>query len=598
MAEAMIRKGSFSYQRTSTSFLKIPMSSTDPAESDANPVKAVGFDLPGKRQKPSAQLTAHTVVNDIHNSITKKDRINAIFTACATFNHGIEAVHDEEIQAGADIALVKHLTVLLLQRDRMRTSLAKQQKVKENQQPPTDTRYCGGNSSDNPALSSEPKNSLSVDLSPYTQADVMGIETEINDTVSAIEMVLRCSADSVSISFSRAGSDLLLLLLDIIQEETRKLQERENFPCSSPVETSITAEKNSTSTLISLTNDDKPPKTHHDSSSTVSTLVPETVDKSQRKEQEVAESRLKTSTKIIGHFARVGSLTEAMAHTPSFLQTLQEIISLPPQHKAPVEATLNSLWILANLACSAENMVLMARTPNLIPVLVDIASHPTKEEEGSMDSITLYMELIRSRSIAVRAILNLSWAHENKVPFASNPALLDALLETVSHRTSPWAGGGRGVSGVLLQSRRHAAGALRNLGAAPRRYKRSLCRLRSGTFLDILAEIASNDPDSSVRDKMHATLYNLVSADTAKLFTEKQYVIDVISEAAMKKDEYTVEDGSDSHTMASRTLRTLERSIPEDEEGYKVLRPHLMKRFDSIANSMTSIVQCTSSEAV
>jgi hypothetical protein len=460
----------------------------------------------------------------------------------------------------------------------MRTSIAKEQANDKLE----------GEASDDAGSNQQRKHSLSLDLPPQADSDVEGVEKEINDTVSAIEMVLRCSADSVSISYTRAGSELLPLLLDMISEEARKI--KENY-LSCQVDTSA----------MTLLNDKSKDVLKHDSSSTVSTLVPESFDKAHGKQQELADSRLKICTKIVGHFARVGSLTEAMAHTPSFLNTLQSVISLPPETRAPIEATLNSLWILANLACSADNMILMARHQDLINVLVGIASHPTKEEEGSMESISQYMEMIRSRSIAVRAILNLSWAHENKVPFSSNHALLDALLETVSHRTSPWAGSGRGVSGILLQSRRHAAGALRNLGAAPRRYKRSLCRLRSGTFLDIMAEIASNDPDSIVRDKIHATLYNLVSADTAKLFTEKQYVIDVISNAAMNEDgddRTGLEDGSDSYTMASRTLRTLEKSIPEDEEGYNVLRPHLMKRFDSIANNMTSIGHCTSSEAV
>jgi len=582
MAEAMIIKGNFSQTSLSSLPVKVPLGDQPMSEQIAsNGCKVVGFDLPGKRQKPSAQLTANSVTFSINNSITKKDRVNAIFTACSTFNHGIEAVHDEEVKAGADIALCKHLSLLLLQRNRMRTSIAKQNINDKHEQ--EKSNYEEGDQ--------KRKHSLSVDLSPHAESDVEGIEKEINDTVSGVEMVLRCSADSVSVSYTRAGSELLPLLLDMISEETLKIKE----------DNQTFQEHPSAISIMTLPNDKSKDVLKHDSSSTVSTLVPESVDRKHEKLRELTDSRLKVCTKIVGHFARVGSLTEAMAHTPSFLNTLQNVISLPFTTTAPIEAILNSLWILANLACSADNMLLMARHPDLINILVRVASHPTKEEESSIESISQYMEMIRSRSIAVRAILNLSWAHENKVPFSSNLALLDALLETVSHRTSPWAGNGKGVSGILLQSRRHAAGALRNLGAAPRRYKRSLCRLRSGTFLDIMAEIASNDPDSVVRDKIHATLYNVVSADTAKLFTEKQYVIDVISNAAMNEDEDDrtgLEDGSDSYTMASRTLRTLEKSIPEDEEGYNVLRPHLMKRFDSIANSMTNIGHCTSSEAV
>lgn len=150
------------------------------------------------------------------------------------------------------------------------------------------------------------------------------------------------------------------------------------------------------------------------------------------------------------------------------------------------------------------------------------------------------------------------------------------------------------MSGILLQSRRHASGTLRNLAAAPRKYKRRLCRMKSGRFLDVLADVAKHDRDDEVRDKIHATLFNLVSADTAKLFTEKKYVIDVIVSAATSSEDG---DGSingigknvkNNHgdgrsrycKMAVDTLRSLEKALPEDDEGYDVLRPTL-SRFDS-----------------
>ena len=90
----------------------------------------------------------------------------------------------------------------------------------------------------------------------------------------------------------------------------------------------------------------------------------------------------------------------------------------------------------------------------------------------------------------------------------------------------------------------------------------------------MLAEIAKNDHDSEVRDKIHATLFNLVSADTAKLFTEKKDVLDVIISAATSPEKHS------SRKMAESTLRSLEKALPEDDEGYDVLRPTL-SRFDS-----------------
>jgi hypothetical protein len=226
-------------------------------------------------------------------------------------------------------------------------------------------------------------------------------------------------------------------------------------------------------------------------------------------------------------------------------------------------------------------MIKMAQHPKIIQTLVQVACHPNKDDEQICENAMAYLKLLRSRSIAVRALLNLSWAHENKIPMSENVTLVSALLATVSHRSSSWVGNGLGVSGVLLQSRRLAAGALRNLAAAPRRYKRRLCRVHESNFLDILADVASYDPDEDVRLKIHTTLFNLVSADTAKMFIEKQQVLNVIVKAASSGDPYVVEPGSDSSFItAIRTLKALEKAIPEEEENYEVLRP-ILRRFDS-----------------
>lgn len=98
-----------------------------------------------------------------------------------------------------------------------------------------------------------------------------------------------------------------------------------------------------------------------------------------------------------------------------------------------------------------------------------------------------------------------------------------------------------------------------------------------------------NDPDSTVKAKAHATLFNLVSADTAKLFTRKKDVLDVIAREAMSSSTDEKEESGDSaQTIAKRTLRTLEKAIPSDEEGYTLLKP-LLKKFDSRYDSAVTL---------
>lgn len=424
--------------------------------------------------------------------------------ACLTFEHGIESIHDEEVSAGADIALCKHLGFLLQQR----SAILLEETFEE-----TNVTI----------LKREEIDTLPVDLVPEARNDI-SIMDEIGHTLSALEMVLRSSVTSIFTSFSRMGSEVMQLLLEIIREG-----------------------------LIS--NDDESKR-------------PSTIQVDFR----ISDSCLKSATKILGHFARVGTLTEPLANTKGLLTLLRALISCS-ESLVPKESKWNSLWIIANLACNAENMVMMACHPGLMETLVEVASHPTDSEERDIGSIMDYVGLLRSRSIAVRAILNLSWAHDNKVPFSDHRQLVAVLLRIAKHRKSLWTGRGKGVSGILLQSRRYAAGAIRNLASAPRRNKAILCSSDNGRFLDELADIAANDSDSDVRDRIHAALFNLVCADTADYYTRSNITLQVILQAAfLERNKMTVNDDNEGIGMACRTLKTLEKAVPEDAEGFQVLR--------------------------
>jgi hypothetical protein len=555
-----------------------------------------------KKSRPSTEQTAQKVIIAINHGVNKQDRKEAILNACAAFDHGVETAHDDEIRVGADTSLFKHLTLLLFLR----------------------YTHCNMNTShDNSNLDVTQENASSSIASIKYHEELL---QEISQTLEGLEMVLRCSAECVSVSFTRIGNELLPILLSIFSEIKYRRQNIEHMTTSTNISTvddntdsdqvafntvnEGNQEQNSTSQSQDMPLDPHTSNRHHASSidtddSTPITCADNTPHENSSRASFVSNSGprstnacihnlntsftfptstgdkiCKVSSKIIGHFARVGSLTASLAETPNLLTTLQEMIAMP-KGSIPIESQMNALWVTANLACSAENMIKMAQHPKIIQTLVQVACHPNKDDEQICENAMAYLKLLRSRSIAVRALLNLSWAHENKIPMSENVTLVSALLATVSHRSSSWVGNGLGVSGVLLQSRRLAAGALRNLAAAPRRYKRRLCRVHESNFLDILADVASYDPDEDVRLKIHTTLFNLVSADTAKMFIEKQQVLNVIVKAASSGDPYVVEPGSDSSFItAIRTLKALEKAIPEEEENYEVLRP-ILRRFDS-----------------
>jgi hypothetical protein len=208
-------------------------------------------------------------------------------------------------------------------------------------------------------------------------------------------------------------------------------------------------------------------------------------------------------------------------------------------------------------------MQMMVCTPGLVNALVEVACRPL-HPGGSLE---MTMEVLRSRSIASRAILNLSWAPENKVTLAEHAALIDLLTELSVHRSAPM-NRSRTVRDILATTRRHAAGALRNLAAAPRRVKIGLCGYRNGHVLDTLTDAALNDPDTAVKDRAFAAIHNLAIQDTAEKIVSHPALVLALKDVLLSD----AEDGDSTKQHASATLLVLERSITEQMSSYENLR--------------------------
>lgn len=218
---------------------------------------------------------------------------------------------------------------------------------------------------------------------------------------------------------------------------------------------------------------------------------------------------LRKVSRILGHFARVGEATKPMAHFPGLLGCLVSLVTQRPYDSVPWEARLSCLWTIANLGCNPENMQMMVCFPGLIDSLIEVACRPLKPG----DSLEKTMELLRSRSIASRGILNLSWAPENKNILSEHASLIDLLAELTVHRHAPLSRS-RTVMEILVTTRRYAVGALRNLAAATRCIKIGLCDYKNGHLLDILTDAALNDGDAVVKDRAFAAIHNLAIHDS------------------------------------------------------------------------------------
>eukprot|EP00978_Attheya_sp_CCMP212_P033416 scaffold134724_cov56-Attheya_sp.AAC.2 len=512
-------------------------------EPQTSPQKTVVIQLPPKRQKAPPGTTTLRIIEALSSAVSLDSRLAAIDEACLAFDHRVNSVHDEEILAGADSVLIKHLAFLICKQ-------CKEEKAQARQK--ADSSDCNHHNSH-----------------PNSTPELNALKLEMGRTCEAIEMIYRCSLNTVASSFSRVSSELLPFLLDIIDGEIR--QRRHRTFVNSGIDqdmSNILLPDNNGEDSSSIDTDDSFMWMHMADENTKKTRG-RTRSESMSNE-EAGNLALRKATKILGHFASVGVTTQPMAYHKGLISTLKRVIDISNNPIIPREARLNALWVIANLACSAENMVMMV-CAGLLDTLIKVSIPPSPDSDSLVENI----DTLRANSIASRAILNLSWAPENKIPMSEMTKLIDALARMLNERTTHVLGSD--TISILLEKRQNAAGALRNIAAAPHRNKLRLCRYKNGMLLTCLSDAARHDQDQGVRDRVFATAYNLACFDTAEIIVKHWTFMEMlVKEAAIISPETpTTAKGRDSTSMACRALRVLEMSISEDMETFDTLHCYL-----------------------
>eukprot|EP00339_Tiarina_fusa_P026268 CAMPEP_0117045014 /NCGR_PEP_ID=MMETSP0472-20121206/31164_1 /TAXON_ID=693140 ORGANISM="Tiarina fusus, Strain LIS" /NCGR_SAMPLE_ID=MMETSP0472 /ASSEMBLY_ACC=CAM_ASM_000603 /LENGTH=571 /DNA_ID=CAMNT_0004756899 /DNA_START=149 /DNA_END=1864 /DNA_ORIENTATION=- len=503
--------------------------------------KSVVINVPPKRRKISNACLFNTsdVVQALNKCMSEEERFDAIQMAISAFDHTDQFTHDAEIEAGADIALVKMLVFLEFKTGFRRKPI---------------------------------------------KANLEAITREISLTLQALEMVYRASPEAILTSFKRVGTDLLHNLVILVDEEVMT-RVRAYSPHVSPETASMSSVEKST-TQADRTEQDSEANRNNRS------VTPPPYGNAYGVGNWDRDLMLRKTSKILGHFARVGEATKAIAHFPGLLGSILNLVNMRPYDAVPWEARLSCLWTIANLACCADNMVLMMCTPGLINALVNVGFRQTEPS----DPLERTMEILRARSIASRAIYNLSWPVENKIPMASNIALVRVLCQLAIQRKAPYAKSNT-VHDIMVQTRRHAIGAIRNIAAAPRRSKIGLCEYNNGKLLDVLTDVALNDSNEKAVELAFAAMHSLAIHDTAAGIVERPALVlalknQLLAEEDEKRAGTRADDGVRSHVSA--TLLVLERSITVDMPQYENLRELL----HAIHPSPPSDSESTCSEAI
>jgi len=451
---------------------------TDSSDRKNDRRRSVVIELPPKRQRIKGNYSAVDIIQALNGAMSREERKEALENAMGTFDHNDRDLHDSEIEAGADVALVKTLVFL-----EFKTSFRKES----------------------------------------VKVDSEAILLEIGTVLKTLECVYRASSDAVGKSFNRVGTDLLHILLVLVDDEIR----------------------NSTG------KNEKDDGSIGDEYSYVHNLF------------------LRKAAKIFGHFARVGRATRPLARFPGFLSSILSLINMRSYSSVPFEARLSCLWTIANLACNTDNMSILMSTPNLIDSLITINNrHP-----HAGDTIETIMEILRAKSIASRTVLNLSWSLENKILMSENVALLQALSRLALERQAPCKSS-KTMQNILIQARRHSLASLRNISDAPNHSKISLCTYNSGKLLDVLTDVVLNETDQRVVDLSFSVINNLAIQDTAEAIVDRPALVLALKNILLEdngKDD-SREGEMHSVTCASATILVLERAITPDKPSYENLR--------------------------
>lgn len=474
--------------------------------------RSVVIQVPPKRRKISTPFTPKEVVDALNTSMSMEERLDSIYKALSAFDHDDTEIHNVEIQSRVDIALVKMLTFLEFKTGFRRPPIA-------------------------------------------TNLDA--ITKEISLACQALEMVYRASSEAVEISFNRVGTDLMQIIVILIDEEVKARMQR--FTSESPASAASAPPPHTTS--LNETDDEESLQQMRQRS-----VTPPPYSNAWGVGDWDRDMMLRKASKILGHFARVGSATRAIAHFPGLLGSILNLINMRPYDAVPWEARLSCLWTIANLACNTDNMMMMICTPGLVNSLVNVGFRQVELSEP----LEKIMEILRARSIASRAILNLSWPPENKILLAENAALISMLSQLAVKRRPPYSRS-KTMIDILAQTRRYAVSGLRNLAAAPRRSKIALCENSNGKILDILTDVALHDDDESIVELAFAAIHNLAIHDTAEVMVSKPDLILALKNHLVTERGH-VDGSSHPKSHASSTLLVLERSITPDMDCYENLR--------------------------
>mmetsp|Transcript_20259 Transcript_20259/g.30383 ORF Transcript_20259/g.30383 Transcript_20259/m.30383 type:complete len:500 (-) Transcript_20259:1183-2682(-) len=312
---------------------------------------------------------------------------------------------------------------------------------------------------------------------------------EILRNCQLFELIYGCSKEKITASFQRVGPDLLRLLCHIIMYEI------ERYALN--------------------------PELSH---------PPDSKSRGGLDSGAQQDTCLQSATRILFLYARVQSLTEAMAQHKKLLSLCITLIKYPID-VVPFEAQHNVLFILANMACCRSCVLTLSSYDSLMDTVAYAADQNRVTTATEKTSWAEYYQPLRFNCTAFRCLLNLSHPKENKITMVGKDGLLRSIAYVIGLQTSQWVGIPQTLNDMATQTRRFAMSTLRNIASAPPEQKYRLCSFKNGILLDALCTAAQDDHDPVAKEKSFAVIFNLVCSNTVEILTMHPQLLELLVDA-------------------------------------------------------------------
>lgn len=389
--------------------------------------RSVVIQIPPKKQRIVGNYSASDIVHLLNRAVSKNERIDVLENAKATFDHNNQDLHDSEIEAGADIALVKNLVFLEFRADFHRAPV---------------------------------------------QHDKEAITQEIGSLLTCLECVYRASSDVVGKSFNRVGNDLLRILVVLIDEQVES--RRQGIPSPSS-DDSKSLRPDATGINEGLQTENRPATTTQYGSGQVHDLVLQQATKIIGHFARVGRAtrpmarfpgffrsilnlcNIRPFSKIpfqarlscLWAIANLACNTDNMAmmmSTPTLVESLITISNRRPSSGDNLETVMEIIRAksiasrtILNLSWSPENKILMSDNAALVQALCRVA---LERQAPYKHSKTMQKILVQTRRHSLASLRNLSAVpNRSKIVLCSrhHGKLLDVLTDVVLNETDPTA---------------------------------------------------------------------------------------------------------------------------------------------------------------